>query len=285
MPQASLLSFFTATAQSQAIRKKTANLERRDRTVSQKEDLQSLFEQQPPNPEEKNDCKVVESCLDKEPRPSATAARLEFTLPHNPSITIAPVTSTHLPALARLTTNLLPIKYPPSFYTEVTEDPASASATFSSVALFTSPSPTPAPNPAIPATEPATPIGWIRCSLHPLPVPTPDLQPQNELYIKALLLHPAYRALGIATSLLNQILSNTAALIRFQVVSISAHVWESNTEALEWYAKRGFERVEFVDGYYRRLRPGGAWLVRIPLESLRGGRGGGEDAVDDREEA
>ena len=41
-----------------------------------------------------------------------------------------------------------------------------------------------------------------------------------------------------------------------------AHVWEANEEALGWYLRRGFGREERkCEGYYRKLRPGGAWLV------------------------
>ena len=44
---------------------------------------------------------------------------------------------------------------------------------------------------------------------------------------------------------------------------IYAHVWEANEEALEWYIKRGFEvEGEMVEGYYTKLRPSGARIVR-----------------------
>jgi len=50
------------------------------------------------------------------------------------------------------------------------------------------------------------------------------------------------------------------------VVEIYAHVWEANEDALEWYIKRGF-RVEHavIQGYYRKLRPSGARVVRRSL--------------------
>lgn len=45
-----------------------------------------------------------------------------------------------------------------------------------------------------------------------------------------------------------------------------AHVWEANTDALEWYEKRGFEVEKgVVEGYYRKLRPTGARIVRRRL--------------------
>jgi len=46
------------------------------------------------------------------------------------------------------------------------------------------------------------------------------------------------------------------------VRSITAHVWEANEEGLEWYKKRNFEVLEKEEGYYRKLRPQGAHLVR-----------------------
>lgn len=186
-----------------------------------------------------------------------------YMLPSNPQITIQPVQSDHLPALARLTSALLPIPYQPSFYTSTLTD--DGARTFSFEAIYTPPPPlTSNPQPA----PPAQPIGWIRCALHPIPTPSAR---QHDVYIKALLIHPAYRTLGIASTFLHQIL-HSPDLTRFNVAQISAHVWEENGEALEWYVKRGFERGEFVEGYYRRLRPGGAWVVRMAVERLDNGQ-------------
>ena len=40
-------------------------------------------------------------------------------------------------------------------------------------------------------------------------------------------------------------------------------MWEANEEALEWYVKRGFEvGTDVVEGYYRKLRPSGARVVK-----------------------
>ena len=68
--------------------------------------------------------------------------------------------------------------------------------------------------------------------------------------------------MGVAAALLENILREKDVLRQCNVQFIFAHVWESNEEALEWYEKRGFARDVLVPGYYRRLRPGGAWLVR-----------------------
>lgn len=50
------------------------------------------------------------------------------------------------------------------------------------------------------------------------------------------------------------------------ITSLYAHVWTENVEGLEWYKARGFE-VEggVVGGYYRRLSPDTAWVLRRRL--------------------
>ena len=64
-----------------------------------------------------------------------------------------------------------------------------------------------------------------------------------------------------------------------------AHVWEANTDALEWYGKRRFEIEKgVVEGYYRKLRPTGARVVRrrlgvgdhLGVGEVVGGEGFGE---------
>lgn len=47
-----------------------------------------------------------------------------------------------------------------------------------------------------------------------------------------------------------------------QVRCVTAHVWEANEEGLTWYKKRKFEFIGTEEGYYRKLRPQSAVLVR-----------------------
>ncbi|KAF7511320.1 hypothetical protein GJ744_004885 [Endocarpon pusillum] len=187
------------------------------------------------------------------PSPASATA---FSLPHCPSITIRSIQPDHLPALKRLTSTLLPIKYPDSFYNDAISDPTAAP--ISRVAVYTPPS-------SPPSTFPI-PIGWIRCSLEPYPQPSSPKRNTspiyNQIYIKALCLLAPYRHIGVAAALLENILREQDVLRQCHVQVIFAHVWESNEEALEWYEKRGFARDVLVQGYYRKLRPGGAWLVR-----------------------
>ncbi|KAL1876395.1 hypothetical protein VTK73DRAFT_9334 [Phialemonium thermophilum] len=92
----------------------------------------------------------------------------------------------------------------------------------------------------------------------------------HAIYIQSLALLSPYRGLGLAAATLENI-AESAALLRLapqpggiNVTTIYAHVWTENEEGLRWYASRGFSRdgAEPVRGYYFKLRPDTAWVVR-----------------------
>jgi N-alpha-acetyltransferase 50 len=234
---------------------------KRNQQVKEEEEQEQEQEQnqKQKQKQEGNTTRPMSSC----PSTSSSQSSLTtFTLPDFPSITINPIHPDHLPALRRLTTTLLPIKFSDTFYNESISSPTAAS--ICRVALYTPPNTSSVP----------IPIGWIRCSLDPLPETSSPSQntptPTNpQLYIKVLCLLAPYRHMGVATALLDSTLQQQKEFLREQNVQfVFAHVWESNEEALEWYAKRGFERKgELVESYYRKLRPGGAWVVRREVGS------------------
>ncbi|KAI9767081.1 MAG: hypothetical protein M1835_007086 [Candelina submexicana] len=210
--------------------------------------------------------------------------------PLPPELSIEPCTPTHLPSLKRINALLLPIPYPEKFYTEILSSRETARLT--RIAIWHPPHPpnrksSPTKNPksgrisdSVPTFTP-TPaetegkvIGSIRCRLEH-GGPTPPNQPSiREIYIQTLTLLAPYRGLGIGTALLDTIVQE--AVTQHGATSLYAHVWEKNEEALEWYTKRGFEVGDAVEGYYRRLKPGGAKVVRRRVgvgEILRIGRG------------
>jgi N-alpha-acetyltransferase 50 len=172
-----------------------------------------------------------------------------MSVPRFSEIAIIPVLRSHLPAIQRLTSTLLQVRYPDKFFSGSVDE--IVPATFSRVALSMS-----------------KPVGWIRCRLDPFPKqtsPPSDARPiYNRIYVQALCLLAPYRGLGIATTLLESILK-PRLLLEHDIESVYAHVWECNAEALEWYAKRGFRQVMLVEDYYRKLRPGGAWIVKRDL--------------------
>ena len=88
------------------------------------------------------------------------------------------------------------------------------------------------------------------------------------LYLSTLVLLSPYRSQGIATHLLNRVVRR--AVCSHGVTSVGAHVWEANSEALEWYQRRGFVIIGREEGYYRRLKPQGAVVVerRVGVRDL-----------------
>ena len=188
--------------------------------------------------------------------------------PLPPNITIEPTTASTLPSFRRILTLLLPIRYPDNFYSESITSPGPSS--LSHVATWLQPvrafrqdhassSSSPLVDPLSPA--PISVVGGIQCRLEP----SPNDPPSQHLYIQTLAILSPYRGLGIATSLLNTIIT-TALTHHERVTEIYAHVWEANEEALGWYLRRGFSMESgVVKGYYRRLKPGGARVVRRRL--------------------
>jgi N-alpha-acetyltransferase 50 len=234
-------------------------------------------------------------------KPSPFPSRdLNYQTPH-PLITIEHIRTVHISPLSRITGLLLPIRYHRSFYTACITDPVIAS--LSRVAVYHDHPTAEALESG--SVEPQRPqgtgrlhsglsqgvateqvIGGIRCRLEPLaPPPGPGgadgsrRQPTN-LYIQTLLLLSPYRGNGVAASLLNSLLfsvppcatskstGRVSTLVRhYNIRSVTAHVHETNEDGLKWYAARGFDVEDgIVEGYYRRLRPGGARVVRRVLQ-------------------
>ncbi|KAM3078676.1 hypothetical protein ACMFMG_006543 [Clarireedia jacksonii] len=162
----------------------------------------------------------------------------------------------HIQPLRRINSLLLPVPYPDAFYNAILSPPPGStpvSFSFSRVLLHHSPS-----SPSEPKV-----IGSLICRLDPSPPPFPPNQ--YSIYLQSLSLLSPHRHLGLATHLLDAIISlatSTQVPLGVKIEGLYAHVWIENTDALEWYLKRGFEKGELVEGYYRRLRPQEAWLLR-----------------------
>lgn len=216
-----------------------------------------------------------------------------YQTPH-PHITIDPVRTAHIPSLSRITGLLLPIRYPSSFYTACITDPVIAS--LSRVAVYHD-----HPVASGPSTEStfggnqSSPpggglggtdkvIGGIRCRLERLFAEFSGIReignkPPTNLYIQTLHLLSPHRGNGVAASLLNSLLFSqppsesskssyrVSRLVKhYNIRTVTAHVHETNDEGLKWYVARGFHVEDgIVKGYYRRLNPGGARIVRLDL--------------------
>ncbi|KAI0172781.1 hypothetical protein GGR52DRAFT_546038 [Hypoxylon sp. FL1284] len=192
------------------------------------------------------------------PSPSSSSANLPApsrpaTL--HPQATISPILPEHIPALRRISSLLLPVNYPDAFYQRLS-DPLSSGA-FSRVVLWTDE----------PSAKDAAPkvIGGLVCR----PEPSPFGQARggsagNALYIQSLVLLAPYRQNGLAAALLDEVV-RLAAASPFACDDVYAHVWTDNNDGLRWYLARGFAKHGQVNGYYFKLRPDSAWIVRRPI--------------------
>ncbi|BDD61581.1 hypothetical protein MPDQ_004594 [Monascus purpureus] len=226
-----------------------------------------------------------------QPDPYPRSLSSGYPTPH-PHVTVEPVNTAHIPSLTRITGLLLPIRYPNSFYTTTITDPVIAS--LSRVAIYhdhpvTAP-PTPGSIAASKSSGTDKVIGGIRCRLerHPQFIEprgksnTRSRPEPTNLYIQTLHLLSPYRGNGVATSLLNSLLfsspspdskassgnSEVSDLVKhYNIRTVTAHVHEANEEGLNWYIARGFHVEDcVVEGYYRRLNPSGARIVKLTMQ-------------------
>lgn len=193
--------------------------------------------------------------------------------------TITRVTPIELPSYRRLITSIIPIRYSDKFYSLATSDPHVTHT----IALCAVQQPTPTrkrkhPSTPIPISEILSPdqpqvIAGIQARLEPLPdssstVPSTNPAEQTyDLYIQTLCTSAPYRRLRLASALLDALITTILQIhSEKRITSVYAHVWEANEDALEWYANRGFIiEGERVEGYYRRLKPNGARVLRRRL--------------------
>ncbi|KAL8794840.1 MAG: hypothetical protein Q9195_002668 [Heterodermia aff. obscurata] len=175
-----------------------------------------------------------------------------------------PITLSTLASYRRLITLLLPIRYPDRFYKDsvanITDSSLARVAIWHERETRTSShiSEISHLDESL-ATSEKKVAGGIQCRLEDIPS-TPA--GGRQLYIQTVGVLAPYRQLGIATYLLEDIISTIIDHYE-NVTSVYAHVWEANTDALEWYSQRGFSiEKEVLEGYYRRLKPSGARIVR-----------------------
>ncbi|KAI1654835.1 acyl-CoA N-acyltransferase [Daldinia decipiens] len=193
--------------------------------------------------------------------PVPTTAPLTRPPSLHPQATISPILPEHVPALRRITSLLLPVNYPDSFYARLS-DPLSSGA-FSRVVLWSDPSDSNGSPKVIgglvcrPEPSPFTSSSSRKSSSQPM---TPSSQP-NALYIQSLVLLSPYRQQGLAAALLDDVV-RAAVTSPFVCEEVYAHVWTDNEDGLRWYLARGFTKHGQVNGYYFKLRPDSAWIVR-----------------------
>ena len=196
------------------------------------------------------------------PRNQTSPPRTTYDAADRPSIPpqakISPVAPDHIQPLRRINSLLLPVNYPDSFYHQIL-DPSAAS--LSRVVLWEDPQ-----------SKETKVVGGLVCRLDPSLTSGSDSQaPQiidgsYDVYLQSLVLLSPYREKGLAAAALNSVIEAATQLDGMKIRGLYAHVWTENTEALEWYSARGFQKDEaLISGYYKRLRPDSAWILRRNL--------------------
>lgn len=171
----------------------------------------------------------------------------------------------HVQPLKRINALLLPINYPDSFYHKIV-DPTTF-PNFSRAILWQD-----APSKANFGSDSGEPkvVGGIVCRLD-----RDEDSRTSSIYIQSLVLLSPYRSYGLATAALDAIIASLVGLpsTEFPITSLYAHVWTENAEGLEWYKARGFTKEpSVINGYYSRLNPNSAWILRrsiVPSDHLR----------------
>lgn len=204
----------------------------------------------------------------QEQPPAKTISLCESTeKPLSVNVELRACTKEDIPQLKNLTGLLLPIPYGESFYREIVADSVTNNITL--LAVWHD-------NPALRGKQKGRLIGAIRCRLLARPPGISTQKKGNDepmLYLSTLVLLSPYRCHGIATHLLQTL--TRRAIDDYGVTSIGAHVWEANTDALEWYRKRGFGEAGREVGYYRRLDPQDAVIMqrKVSVMDVMGKRG------------
>lgn len=179
--------------------------------------------------------------------------------PRHPQVHIHPITPSTVPSYRRLITVLLPIRYPDKFFGDSVAN--TTESALARVALWRDVSTS---STAISSDlAGGKVVGGIQCRLEDQAW---DFSDARQLYIQTIAVLSPFRRCGIATSLLDTIIKTMIEHYE-KVTHIYAHVWEANSEAMEWYRHRGFTIEEgVIEGYYRRLTPSGAKVVRRRIE-------------------
>lgn len=191
------------------------------------------------------------------PPPQETTTPSQATAPYPPpppslheSASLRPISEADIPPLRRINNLLLPVPYSPDFYTRAA-DPTSTSGRYSRVISYTH---------SDTVDKKSNIVGGIVCRL----VDDPSSAGENyNLYISSLSILSPYRGLGLVSSALDHVVATAVLDKGCDVTAVTAHVWTGHEESLGWYERRGFVKSETpVEGYYLKLRPSSAWVVR-----------------------
>lgn len=173
---------------------------------------------------------------------------------------IETINAHYVSSLRKLNSLLLPVSYSDRLYRDVLEI-----SRFSKIALYKHHS-----------------IGAVTgrmqdpfeqdCDVRYLPNDS-DLR-EYHLYLMTLGVLSPYRRLGVGTCLMNSMIEEAKKVNQEMrsgklgtehqksvITAVTLHVQFNNTIGMEFYSVQGFETVKFIENYYHRIEPKGAYLI------------------------
>lgn len=156
-----------------------------------------------------------------------------------PRVELGDVTPHNLKQLKKLNSVVFPVFYNDKFYRNVLQE-----GEFCKLAYF---------NDVV--------VGAVCCRLEKNPTGS-----GKQVYIMTLGCLAPYRRLGTGSLLLKHILK--VCQQRKDIESICLHVQINNEEAIAFYQKFGFEITETEEGYYKRIEPSSAYVLRRSTADL-----------------
>ena len=100
------------------------------------------------------------------------------------------------------------------------------------------------------------PIGAVCARLEPIE----GKADKFKMYIMTINVLAAYRRRGVASKLIEYLLTEAAKDTRIEEIFL--HVQTSNDEAKGFYLANGFSEISVVENYYTRVEPTSAFLLR-----------------------
>jgi ribosomal protein S18 acetylase RimI-like enzyme len=165
-----------------------------------------------------------------------------MTMTDRPRVSLHPVDASRIQELRNLNSAVLKLPYPDIFYKNIT----GCNAPFSRVAVSESADGTP-----------GAVVGAICATL---------MDEGRTLYVMTLAVYAAHRNRGVGRKLMEFVFEAAQKIGKVQ--DITVHVHSADEDALRFYHHLGFSTVERIYGYYRRLEPADAFLLKKRLDNV-----------------
>lgn len=148
-------------------------------------------------------------------------------------IELGDITKHNIKLMRRLNQAIFPVNYNDKFYKDVLEAGEWAKLAFYNDVV----------------------VGAVCCRIE-------QVDNERRLYIMTLGCLFTYRRLGIGTAMLEYVLDCAS---KKGIDNIYLHVQINNTGAIEFYKKFGFEIVDTKEGYYNKIEPSSALVLKKKL--------------------